>query len=172
MRLRWADTEKLLKRVEAAGCQGLDWTVDLFGGRNTETATRLGRTDSRNCAGCHSVSQNGIVSRRPERTPMFVGLSAPGINPATASWEHVDRLKKLTKMKLVLKGLETAEDAKLALEHGVDGIVVSNHGRRATEDLRATVDSLPEVVGAVRGRISVFLDGGIRRGSDGCNALS
>jgi len=172
MPLRWEDTEKLVKRVEAAGCPVLAWTVDLLGGRNTETATRLARTDTRNCGGCHAVSQNGNVSRRPERTPMFIGLSAPGINPPTASWEHVDRLKKLTKMKLVLKGLETAEDARLAVEHGVDGILVSNHGGRATEDLRGTVDSLPEVVDAVGGRIPVFLDGGIRRGSDAYKALA
>jgi 4-hydroxymandelate oxidase len=72
----------------------------------------------------------------------------------------------------VLKGLETAEDARLAVEHGVDGILVSNHGGRATEDLRATVDSLPEVVDAVGGRIPVFLDGGIRRGSDAYKALA
>jgi isopentenyl diphosphate isomerase/L-lactate dehydrogenase-like FMN-dependent dehydrogenase len=73
---------------------------------------------------------------------------------------------------LVLKGLETAEDARLAVEHGVDGILVSNHGGRATEDLRATVDSLPEVVDAVGGRIPVFVDGGIRRGSDAYKALA
>ena len=75
-------------------------------------------------------------------------------------------------MKLLLKGVEMPEDAKLAVEHGVDGIIVSNHGGRATEDLRATVDSLPEVLSAVGGRIPVLVDGGVRRGSDAYKALA
>jgi isopentenyl diphosphate isomerase/L-lactate dehydrogenase-like FMN-dependent dehydrogenase len=75
-------------------------------------------------------------------------------------------------MKLLLKGLDSAEDARLAVEHGVDGIVVSNHGGRATETLRATIDCLPEVVQAVGGRIPVFVDGGFRHGTDIYKALA
>ncbi len=162
MPTRWDATEKLVKRVEAAGCPVLVWTVDLFGGRNTETATRQRRLDTRECSTCHTSSIGGMSGR-----PMFAGLEgSPGINPPAASWEHVDRLKKLTKMKLVLKGIETREDAKLCREHGVDGIVVSNHGGRATEDLRATIESLPEVVDAAGGQIPVMIDGGFRRGTD------
>ena len=94
------------------------------------------------------------------------------INPNTMDWAFVERLKKSTKMKLILKGLETGEDAKLAVEHGVDGILVSNHGGRAAESLRPTIFSLPEVVDAVGGRIPVFVDGGIRRGTDALKALA
>src|SRR5262249_10569482 len=82
------------------------------------------------------------------------------------------RLKKMTKMKLLLKGLDTREDAKLAVEHGVDGIIVSNHGGRATETLRATIECLPEVVDAVAGRIPVLVDGGFRRGAGVVKALA
>jgi isopentenyl diphosphate isomerase/L-lactate dehydrogenase-like FMN-dependent dehydrogenase len=102
---------------------------------------------------------------------MFRGIQG-GMNPNTATWEHVDRLKKLTRMKLMLKGLDTREDAKLAVEHGVDGIVVSNHGGRATETGRATIDALAEVVDGVGGRIPVFVDGGFRRGTDVFKALA
>jgi isopentenyl diphosphate isomerase/L-lactate dehydrogenase-like FMN-dependent dehydrogenase len=75
-------------------------------------------------------------------------------------------------MKLVLKGIVTREDAEIAVEHGVDGIVVSNHGGRAEDTLRSTIDCLPEVVGAVKGKIPVLVDGGIRRGTDVVKALA
>jgi isopentenyl diphosphate isomerase/L-lactate dehydrogenase-like FMN-dependent dehydrogenase len=104
---------------------------------------------------------------------MFAGLDSNiGINPPEATWQYIERLRKLTKMKLVLKGIETHEDAKLCREHGVDGIVVSNHGGRAAEDLRPTIDSLPEVVEAVGGQIPVMIDGGFRRGTDVYKALA
>lgn len=102
--------------------------------------------------------------------PMFSGLSGE-INPPGANWSYVDRLKKMTKMKLVLKGIDTAEDAVLAREHGVDGLVVSNHGGRATETGRGTIDILPEVVDAVGRQIPVLVDGGFRRGTDIFKAL-
>jgi 4-hydroxymandelate oxidase len=169
---KWADAEKLVHRVEAAGCPALAWTIDLLGGRNTETATRLARTDTRNCLSCHVSGPAGAIVRAPGRAPMFDGLSGTGINPSAATWEWVDRLKKLTKMKLLLKGIETREDARLAREHGVDGIIVSNHGGRATEDLRPTIESLPEVVDAAGSQIPVLVDGGVRRGTDAYKALA
>ena len=158
---RWDQTEKLIRRVEAAGCTVVAWTIDGLGGRNLETSARLARTDTRACASCHE----GRVK------PMLQGIEG-GLNPRNATWEWVDRLKKMTKMKLVLKGLDGREDAKLAVEHGVDGIVVSNHGGRATETLRPTIECLPEVVDAVGGRIPVFVDGGFRRGTDIYKALA
>ena len=75
-------------------------------------------------------------------------------------------------MKLVLKGIVTAEDASLALEHGVDGIIVSNHGGRAEDSGRSTIESLPEVVDAVDGRMPVIVDSGFRRGTDIFKALA
>jgi 4-hydroxymandelate oxidase len=94
------------------------------------------------------------------------------MNPAAATWDYVDRLKKLTRMKLVLKGVETREDARLAREHGVDGIVVSNHGGRALDTNRSTIEALPEVVDGAGGALPVFVDGGFRRGTDIFKALA
>jgi isopentenyl diphosphate isomerase/L-lactate dehydrogenase-like FMN-dependent dehydrogenase len=75
-------------------------------------------------------------------------------------------------MKVLIKGIETAEDAELCVQHGADGLIVSNHGGRSTETGRATIDSLPEVVQAVRSRIPVLIDGGFRRGTDVFKALA
>jgi isopentenyl diphosphate isomerase/L-lactate dehydrogenase-like FMN-dependent dehydrogenase len=168
MPVRWEGTEKLVRRVEEAGCPVLAWTVDLLGGRNLETAERFRRVDTRPCTSCHATARGG---RAVEAMPMFKGIEG-GMNPAEATWEYVDRLKKLTKMKLLLKGLDTYEDAKLAREHGVDGIIVSNHGGRATETGRSTIEALGEVIDAAGGQIPVFVDGGFRRGTDVFKALA
>lgn len=171
MPVTWEDTEKLVKRAEAAGCPVLAWTIDLLAGRNTETATRFLRADKRDCLSCHTNSPAAAGTGNNRDKPMFAGLSGQ-MNPPGATWSYVDRLKKMTKMKLVLKGIDTAEDAALAREHGADGVVVSNHGGRATETGRGTIDILPEVVDAVGGQIPVFVDGGFRRGSDVYKALA
>jgi isopentenyl diphosphate isomerase/L-lactate dehydrogenase-like FMN-dependent dehydrogenase len=168
----WPDTEKMVKRVEAAGCPVLVWTIDTLGGRNTETATRSARTDTRTCSSCHT--NNPLAGNTPERNrtrPMFEGLSG-GMNPMGANWSYVERLKKMTRMKVLLKGIDCGEDAKLAREHGADGVIVSNHGGRAAETGRGTLDILPEVVEAASGTIPVFVDGGFRRGTDVLKALA
>src|SRR5260370_20481739 len=161
---RWEVTEKLVRRAEAAGCPVLALTVDTQAGRRTETLERAKRLDTRNCAGCHGTKPEDFFRRKP----MFAGIDVAGLRTSNVemTWEHVRRLKALTKMKLIIKGIETREDAKLCLESGVDGILVSNHGGRAEESGRGTIDCLPEVVEAAGGRIPVMLDGGIRRGTD------
>ena len=171
MPLTWEDSEKLVRRVEAAGCPVLVWTIDLLAGRNAETMMRLARTDARDCLSCHTSSPLAGDAKMYRGKPMFAGLSGE-MNPPEATWAYLDRLRKMTKLKLVLKGIDTAEDARLAREHGVDGVVVSNHGGRATETGRATIDILQEVVDAVGAQIPVFVDGGFRRGSDVYKALA
>jgi isopentenyl diphosphate isomerase/L-lactate dehydrogenase-like FMN-dependent dehydrogenase len=168
MPVTWDGTERVVRRVEAAGCPVLVWTIDLLGGRNLETAERFRRSDSRDCTACHSSPRGG---RAIDQLPMLDGIKG-GMNPAVATWAYVDRLKKLTSMKLVLKGIETHEDARLAREHGVDGIIVSNHGGRALDSGRGTIDVLAEVVDAAGPRIPVMLDGGVRRGTDVFKALA
>jgi isopentenyl diphosphate isomerase/L-lactate dehydrogenase-like FMN-dependent dehydrogenase len=165
---QWEGTEHLVRRVEAVGCPVLVWTVDLLGGRNLETAERFRRADTRDCTACHATARGG---RAIDALPMFTGITG-GMNPPAANWAYLDRLRKLTRMKLVLKGIETREDARLAREHGLDGVIVSNHGGRATETGRATIDALAEVVDGVGGQIPVFVDGGFRRGTDIFKALA
>jgi len=81
-------------------------------------------------------------------------------------WAFVERLRKRWPGKFIIKGIETPEDARMCVERGLDGVMVSNHGGRSTESLRATLEALPEVVAEVGGRIPVFVDGGFRRGTD------
>jgi isopentenyl diphosphate isomerase/L-lactate dehydrogenase-like FMN-dependent dehydrogenase len=153
----WTTTEQTVKRIERAGCPVLVWTVDILGGRNLNTAQRLRRLDTRQCMSCHTTD--------PQVRPGQAGQN-------TLTWETLRRLKNTTPMKILVKGIETSEDAELCVRYGADGVIVSNHGGRATYTGRATIDCLPEVVQAVRGRIPVLVDGGFRRGSDVFKALA
>ena len=99
-------------------------------------------------------------------------LELLGAIDPSLTWTDLDELRSLSSLPLVLKGIQTAEDAELACEHGVDAIVVSNHGGRQLDAVAPTAELLPEVVEAVAGRIEVYVDGGIRRGSDVVKALA
>jgi 4-hydroxymandelate oxidase len=165
----WAANERMLKRAEDAGCTAVAWTVDIPM-RNLEPMGRFDRDNDPACQACHAgMPDNPFLLRR-----MFDGVDMTKVRMGMAghSWASVDRIKRMTSMKLLLKGIQTREDAALCLEHGVDGIVVSNHGGRADETLRGAIDCLPEVVEAVGGRIPVFVDGGVRRGTDIFKALA
>lgn len=167
---RWEVSQKLVRRAEAAGCPVLVLTVDLPVGRNTETLERLRRMDSRKCSLCHAAEPLAYFRRKP----MFEGIDMTGItvNNPSMTWDFVRRLKEMTRMKLVIKGMVTREDARLCREYGVDGIIVSNHGGRAEESARSTIDCLPEVLDGAGSKISVLIDGGFRRGTDVFKALA
>lgn len=168
---KWSVAQGLVKRAQTAECPVLVLTVDQSAAGNRETLARTRKQDSRECANCHSQAPGAIFLRHP----MFQDLDTSGLPGGAApqlTWEFVDRLKNFTTMKLILKGIVTEEDATLAVEHGVDGIIVSNHGGRAEESGRSTIESLPEVVRAVGGRIPVLADSGFRRGTDIFKALA
>jgi isopentenyl diphosphate isomerase/L-lactate dehydrogenase-like FMN-dependent dehydrogenase len=106
---------------------------------------------------------------------MFNGIDTTDLvtNNLGLTWKHIEQLRKLAPgLKLMIKGIETHEDARLCLESGLDGIVVSNHGGRAGDTNRGTLDCLPEITAAVNKRALVILDGGIRRGSDAFKAIA
>jgi isopentenyl diphosphate isomerase/L-lactate dehydrogenase-like FMN-dependent dehydrogenase len=168
---KWEACEQLLRRVEAAGSSVVLLTVDNTTGRNSETFRRMRPRDLSGCVSCHGPGEPpGPVGDRA----MFKGINMAGVrapDPAM-DWAFVDRLRKFWRGKLVIKGIDTHEDARMAIEHGFDAILVSNHGGRATETLRSTLEALPEVVGEAGNRVPVFVDGGFRRGTDVFKALA
>ena len=170
---QWPLTLALVRRVKAAGCPVLVLTVDLQGGSNRVTLERAKRRDSRDCSTCHTKSSR--LADEIARKPMFRELDVKAVEDLTTpnmNWDYVKRLRDIWPRKLVIKGLVTREDALLAVENGIDGIIVSNHGGRAEDSGRASIDSLAEVAPAVANRIPVLMDGGVRRGADVFKALA
>jgi isopentenyl diphosphate isomerase/L-lactate dehydrogenase-like FMN-dependent dehydrogenase len=168
----WHIAEGLVKRAEQAGCPVVAITVDRAAPRNMETFERYVRSDTADCSACHV---EGTPQERLRNRAMWTGIDLTGVEHTQASgltWDFVDRLKAATSMRVVLKGIVTAEDAILGLQHGVDGIIVSNHGGRSEASGRSTIETLPEIVAAVRGRVPVLIDGGFRRGTDIFKALA
>ena len=171
----WRVTEAVVRRAQAAGCPAIVLTVDSQQGRgyirNNETLFRAMRSDSRTCTDCHINNSHDQL----HKAPMYAGLDmsrATTIVPPNITPAFVDRLRALVTVKLLIKGIVTGEDAALAVAHGADGVIVSNHGGRNEETLRATLDCLPEIATAVAGRVPVLLDGGVRRGTDVFKALA
>jgi 4-hydroxymandelate oxidase len=170
---QWDVTTALLKRANAAACPVVAVTVDLNGGSNRETLARLRRIDSRDCTVCHKSEPTG--SGRLQHKANFQGIDMSKVRsvvPQTLTWDSIKRMRDVWPNKLVIKGLVTREDAELAVRHGVDGIVVSNHGGRAEESGRGTIESLSEVVAGVNKKIPVIVDSGFRRGTDIFKALA
>jgi isopentenyl diphosphate isomerase/L-lactate dehydrogenase-like FMN-dependent dehydrogenase len=161
----------MVKRAEAAGCPVLVLTVDQIAGRNTETLRKFERQDTRQCSVCHDRSS---LATGTQRKPMWQGFDLKGIRsqPPNVTWDYVKRLRDATTMKLVIKGIVTREDAELAVTHGADAVVCSNHGGRAEETGRSSIETLPEVLQGAGGRIPVLVDGGFRRGTDVFKALA
>jgi 4-hydroxymandelate oxidase len=168
---KWEVTKAFLTRAERAGCLAVAVTVDRNGGRNQETLFRLQRTDTRTCSACHDRSS---LAANYDSRPMYEGVDLSGltnIQSSALTWDTIKRIQDTTKMKVVLKGILAHEDAELAVKAGVDGIIVSNHGARSEDSGRSTIDALPEIIEAVRGRMPVLVDSGFRRGSDIAKAL-
>jgi len=160
-----------VKRAERAGCVAVAVTVDRSGGRNQETLFRLRPTDSRDCNGCHDRTS---LQASMKTRAMYQGIDLSGLTNTQSSamtWDYFKRLRDTTKMKIVIKGILAWEDAVLAADNGIDAIIVSNHGARSEDSGRSTIDALPEIVEAVKGRIPIIVDSGFRRGSDVVKAL-
>jgi 4-hydroxymandelate oxidase len=156
-------TEAVVHRAEEAGCRALVVTVDspVLGGR--ERDVRNGFLDLPPGFRCENMCDPRPGGPGEARSiAMFRELS----------WSHLEWLRKTTSLPIVLKGVLHPADALLALEHGVDGLIVSNHGGRQLDTVPATIDQLPEIAAVTSGRIPLLLDGGVRRGTDVVKALA
>lgn len=168
---KWEVGDALARRAEKAGVETIVVTVDVLARQNWETLTRLWRTDTRACASCHGLGLRSFVERKPN----FSGIDLSGVNSTGATnltWDFLKRLRDTVKTRIVVKGLLTPEDAILAVDNGLDGIVVSNHGGRAEDNGSSTIEILPEILEVVDGRVPVLVDSGFRRGTDIAKALA
>jgi 4-hydroxymandelate oxidase len=154
----------LVERAAAAGYQAILVTVDL---------PRLGyrERDRRNGYDLPTLG-NFDDGRRPDHRPELDGFSRLETVGHTLTWADIATIRSWTTLPLVLKGVLTAEDAVIALDHGVDGLVVSNHGARQLDRVAAGIDALPAIATAVDGRVELLVDGGVRRGLDVVIALA
>ncbi|MHC4861114.1 MAG: alpha-hydroxy acid oxidase, partial [Planctomycetota bacterium] len=170
----WPATRMQLKEAEDAGCPAVVLTVDIVAnGANRDRMRRYRRGENPECRSCHASSA-GDALRGLSDAARRVGLD-PGAwlqKLLVLDWDYVDRIRDATSMKLWIKGILTPEDASLCVEHGVDGIVVSNHGGRAEDNGLSTIEVLPEIARAVDGRIPILVDSGFRRGTDVVKALA
>jgi len=168
---KWEVAEAMIRRVDKAGALAVAVTVDRSGGRNQETLFRLRPTDTRDCNTCHDRSS---LQANMRTRAMYQGIDLSGLTNTQSSamtWDFFKRMRDITKMKILAKGILAWEDAAIAADIGLDGIIVSNHGARSEDSGRSTIDALPEIVEAVNGRIPILVDSGFRRGSDVVKAL-
>uniref|UniRef100_A0A673WA84 (S)-2-hydroxy-acid oxidase n=1 Tax=Salmo trutta TaxID=8032 RepID=A0A673WA84_SALTR len=161
-------SESIIHRVEALGYKALVLTVDV-------PYTGKRRNDIRNQFKLppHLKVKNfdGVFQEATGPAGEEYGVPANTLDPSI-SWKDVYWLQSLTRLPIIIKGILTKEDAELAVEHGVQGIIVSNHGGRQLDGGPATIDALSEIVDTVQGRIEVYLDGGVRTGSDVLKAVA
>nr|KAF6290696.1 hydroxyacid oxidase 2 [Myotis myotis] len=155
--------KQLVQRVESLGFRALVITVDVpkLGNRRHDIRNQL------------NLKTNLLLKdlRSPQERNSMPYLQMSPID-SSFCWEDLSWFRTITQLPIILKGILTKEDAELAVKHNVQGIIVSNHGGRQLDDVPASVDALPEVVAAVKGKLEVYLDGGVRTGNDVLKALA
>jgi isopentenyl diphosphate isomerase/L-lactate dehydrogenase-like FMN-dependent dehydrogenase len=167
-----AVTEALIRRAEEAGYQALVVTVDLprMGRRERDIRNGFGLPPHLHFA---NFAQDAGAHRSNHTSEASALMRhADATFDAGLTWRDIGWLRGRTRLPISLKGILTHEDARLAVEHGVDGIIVSNHGGRQLDGVPASIEALPEVAEEVGGRCAVLLDGGVRRGTDVLKALA
>lgn len=162
----------LVRRAEQSGFTAVFLTVDTpyLGRRWNDVRNRFKLPQHLSMSNFSAPSLSFSEQSYGDDSGLAVYVSK-AIDP-TLSWEDVLWLKRNTHLPVILKGILSAEDARQAVDCGVDGILVSNHGARQLDGVPATLDVLAEVVGAVGGCCDVFLDGGVRKGTDVLKALA
>ena len=161
-----AFTKDMVQRAVAGGCKAVCITVDtpVLGCRYGQLS--FGLPSSLEC-----VHMRGLNLKSSVPTHSMGGIYDPIFDPSF-NWKDLEWLRTVAGVPVLLKGVLSPEDGRRAIDYGVDGIIVSNHGGRNLDLLPATIDALPEIAEAVAGRIPVLLDSGIRRGTDVLTALA
>jgi 4-hydroxymandelate oxidase len=162
-------TEALVRRVETAGCKALVLTVDapMLGRRERDVRNRFALPPELGIENMHGYETVAKPIAESGLAAYFAELIDPSL-----TWDAIGWLRSITKLPVLIKGIVRADDAARAVAAGAAGIVVSNHGGRQLDSSPATIEVLPRVVDAVGGRAEVFLDGGVRRGTDVMKAVA
>ncbi|MBJ7260293.1 MAG: alpha-hydroxy-acid oxidizing protein, partial [Chthoniobacterales bacterium] len=164
-------TIDLIRRAEAAGCRALVLTVDaqVWGRREADVRNNFRLPDGLTVANLADHAKEMFPAGIPGSG--LAAYVAQMLDPAL-TWQDFAWLRGQTKLPILLKGIVREDDARLAVEHGAAGVIVSNHGGRQLDTAPATVEVLPRIVAAVDGKIPVLIDGGVRRGTDVVKALA
>jgi isopentenyl diphosphate isomerase/L-lactate dehydrogenase-like FMN-dependent dehydrogenase len=162
-------SRELLERAQTAGYKAIVVTVDQqasYFERSLHSRNLGGRVIGRGGGGRGAgTAQPGAPVRGPQAYRLNIGR-------LWITWDYLDGIKKFINVPMIIKGIVSPEDARICVEHGYDGIIVSNHGGRSMDYGPSTLEVLPEIVAAVNGRIPVMIDSGFRRGSDVLKALA
>ena len=165
-------TARLLQRAVAAGCRGIFFTVDSvrFGYREADARNGFDSLPDPHCLMNYEAELSKTYNAQTHNS---WDQNSENLFDTSLTWDALEWVKQHSGgLPVIVKGIMTAEDAELAIQYGADGVMVSNHGGRQLDGSMASIDALPEVVQAVRGRVPVLLDGGIRRGTDVVKALA
>lgn len=168
-------TLELIRRAEKAGYTALAVTVDTpaLGRREADIKNQFalpGHLTMANFAELGGEHADGIKGKNSSGSSLASYVAS--LIDKTLTWNDIKWLRKVSKMKIVVKGVITPEDSLIALKNGVDGIWISNHGARQLDTTPATIEVLPDIVRAVGGRCEIYLDGGITRGTDAVKAIA
>ena len=176
--LYWSQNEEIaysmVKRAENAGYEAIVLTIDtmMIGWREQDIRSRFSPLAAGFGQGNYesdAVFMESLPAR--DQSAIVQGILDNILHPSL-SWKQVAELRKWTKLPIILKGVLHPEDAKLAMDNGIDGIIVSNHGGRQLDGAIASIDALPEIVQAVDRKMPVLFDSGVRRGSDILKAMA
>lgn len=162
---------EMVSRAEACGYSALVLTVDAprFGRRYADMRHHFSLPEGMSLA---NFTREGVGSMKKVNGGSSLNAYVADQFDASLTWKDVEWLRGITKLPILVKGILRADDAKLALEHGLDGVVVSNHGGRQLDGVPASIEALPAVAEVLQGRIELLMDGGVRRGTDILKALS
>ena len=164
-------TALLVRRAEAAGCKAVVLTVDvpLLGKRERDARNRLTLPDH---LSLKNLLPAGLDKLPKEAADLGLAAYIASLFDPALIWKDIEWLVRLTRLPVLVKGVLRADDALRAVSHGASGIIVSNHGARQLDTTPATISILPEIVDAVAGAVELYVDGGIRRGTDVLKAIA